>query len=102
MWLLGYAPSNSTSVFPIRAGDGETGPGERESRELNIGFFSRMERGLPWVRLKVAASLMAQLPGPLRVIEHYPPRPGHEQDDFAEIEYAGRADVKQLRELKLS
>jgi len=25
--------------------------------ELNIGFFSRMRRGLPWVRLKVAASL---------------------------------------------
>lgn len=30
---------------------------EREAcRELNIGFFSRMERGRPWVRLKVAAS----------------------------------------------
>jgi len=27
------------------------------TRELNIGFFSRMERGLPWVRMKVAASL---------------------------------------------
>jgi diaminohydroxyphosphoribosylaminopyrimidine deaminase / 5-amino-6-(5-phosphoribosylamino)uracil reductase len=27
------------------------------SRELNIGFFSRMLRGKPWVRLKVAASL---------------------------------------------
>ena len=27
------------------------------ARELNIGFFSRMERGRPWVRLKVAASL---------------------------------------------
>jgi diaminohydroxyphosphoribosylaminopyrimidine deaminase/5-amino-6-(5-phosphoribosylamino)uracil reductase len=27
------------------------------SRELNIGFFSRMVRGRPWVRLKVAASL---------------------------------------------
>jgi len=27
------------------------------SRELNIGFFSRMQRGRPWVRLKVAASL---------------------------------------------
>jgi len=26
-------------------------------RELNIGFFSRMLRGLPWVRLKIAASL---------------------------------------------
>ena len=28
-----------------------------ESRELNIGFFSRMIRKTPWVRLKVAASL---------------------------------------------
>jgi len=27
------------------------------SRELNIGFFSRMLRGRPWLRLKVAASL---------------------------------------------
>ena len=35
----------------------ETGPGARKSRELNIGFFSRMTRGTPWVRLKVAASL---------------------------------------------
>lgn len=26
-------------------------------RELNIGFFSRVERGRPWVRLKIAASL---------------------------------------------
>ncbi len=29
----------------------------RASRELNIGFFSRMQRGRPWVRMKVAASL---------------------------------------------
>ncbi|MBC7620888.1 MAG: bifunctional diaminohydroxyphosphoribosylaminopyrimidine deaminase/5-amino-6-(5-phosphoribosylamino)uracil reductase RibD [Candidatus Saccharibacteria bacterium] len=28
-----------------------------ESRELNIGFFSRMIRKTPWVRMKVAASL---------------------------------------------
>jgi diaminohydroxyphosphoribosylaminopyrimidine deaminase/5-amino-6-(5-phosphoribosylamino)uracil reductase len=28
-----------------------------EARELNIGFFSRMVRGKPWVRLKIAASL---------------------------------------------
>ncbi len=35
----------------------ETGPGAHESRELNIGFFSRMARGTPWVRLKIAASL---------------------------------------------
>lgn len=35
----------------------EVGPGAAEARELNIGFFSRMVRGTPWVRLKVAASL---------------------------------------------
>ncbi|HJV63147.1 MAG TPA: bifunctional diaminohydroxyphosphoribosylaminopyrimidine deaminase/5-amino-6-(5-phosphoribosylamino)uracil reductase RibD [Albitalea sp.] len=28
-----------------------------ESRELNIGFFSRMERQRPWVRMKAAVSL---------------------------------------------
>ena len=28
-----------------------------ESRELNIGFFSRMQRGRPFVRMKIAASL---------------------------------------------
>jgi diaminohydroxyphosphoribosylaminopyrimidine deaminase/5-amino-6-(5-phosphoribosylamino)uracil reductase len=28
-----------------------------EAYEMNIGFFSRMRRGLPWVRMKVAASL---------------------------------------------
>lgn len=35
----------------------EMGPGAEASRELNIGFFSRMVRKTPWVRLKVAASL---------------------------------------------
>jgi diaminohydroxyphosphoribosylaminopyrimidine deaminase/5-amino-6-(5-phosphoribosylamino)uracil reductase len=35
----------------------EVGPGAAESRELNIGFFSRMLRKTPWVRMKIAASL---------------------------------------------
>jgi diaminohydroxyphosphoribosylaminopyrimidine deaminase/5-amino-6-(5-phosphoribosylamino)uracil reductase len=35
----------------------ESGLMEDEARELNIGFVSRMTRGRPWVRLKVAASL---------------------------------------------
>jgi diaminohydroxyphosphoribosylaminopyrimidine deaminase/5-amino-6-(5-phosphoribosylamino)uracil reductase len=35
----------------------ECGLLEREARELNIGFVSRMTRAMPWVRLKVAASL---------------------------------------------
>lgn len=38
----------------------EVGPGAAESRELNIGFFSRMVRGTPWVRMKMAASLDGQ------------------------------------------
>lgn len=33
------------------------GPLPTQAHELNIGFFSRMQRGLPWVRLKVAMSL---------------------------------------------
>ena len=28
-----------------------------QARAINIGFFSRMQRGRPWVRMKVAASL---------------------------------------------
>jgi diaminohydroxyphosphoribosylaminopyrimidine deaminase / 5-amino-6-(5-phosphoribosylamino)uracil reductase len=31
-----------------------------EARELNVGFFSRFERGRPWVRLKLAMSLDAR------------------------------------------
>jgi diaminohydroxyphosphoribosylaminopyrimidine deaminase/5-amino-6-(5-phosphoribosylamino)uracil reductase len=30
---------------------------ESEARRLNAGFISRMTRGLPWVRMKIAASL---------------------------------------------
>ena len=35
----------------------ECGLMEDEARELNIGFASRMTRGRPWVRLKLAATL---------------------------------------------
>jgi diaminohydroxyphosphoribosylaminopyrimidine deaminase/5-amino-6-(5-phosphoribosylamino)uracil reductase len=35
----------------------EVGPGGEAARELNIGFFSRMLRNTPWVRMKIAASL---------------------------------------------
>ena len=46
----------------LRAADIEVvvGPGATESRELNIGFFSRMIRKTPWVRMKIAASLDGQ------------------------------------------
>jgi diaminohydroxyphosphoribosylaminopyrimidine deaminase/5-amino-6-(5-phosphoribosylamino)uracil reductase len=33
------------------------GIGKDAARELNIGFFSRMQRQRPWVRMKIAASL---------------------------------------------
>ncbi|MDH6594099.1 diaminohydroxyphosphoribosylaminopyrimidine deaminase/5-amino-6-(5-phosphoribosylamino)uracil reductase [Variovorax sp. TBS-050B] len=35
----------------------EVGAGADAARELNIGFFSRMVRKTPWLRLKAAASL---------------------------------------------
>ena len=35
----------------------ECGLMEAEAREINLGFISRMTRGRPWLRLKVAASL---------------------------------------------
>ena len=35
----------------------ESGLMEDEAKELNIGFVSRMTRGRPWVRLKIAATL---------------------------------------------
>ena len=35
----------------------DQGPWMARARALNIGFMSRMERGRPWVRMKVAASL---------------------------------------------
>jgi diaminohydroxyphosphoribosylaminopyrimidine deaminase / 5-amino-6-(5-phosphoribosylamino)uracil reductase len=35
----------------------EQGLMEDEARELNIGFVSRMTRGRPWTRMKIAASL---------------------------------------------
>jgi len=38
----------------------EDDPLALEARALNIGFFSRMERGQPWVRMKIAASIDGQ------------------------------------------
>ncbi len=53
---------------PLVAGEGlhklraagievECGLMEAAARELNVGFVSRMARGIPWVRSKIAASL---------------------------------------------
>lgn len=65
---IGRVVASLADPNPLVAGQGferlraagvevEVGPGADESRELNIGFFSRMIRKTPWVRLKVAASL---------------------------------------------
>lgn len=35
----------------------DVGVCEEEATEINLGFFSRMTRGRPWVRVKMAASL---------------------------------------------
>ena len=57
-----------TDPNPLVAGQGfaklraagvavEVGEGSAAARELNLGFFSRMVRGTPWVRMKAATSL---------------------------------------------
>ncbi len=68
---IGKVVASIADPNPLVAGQGfaklraagievEVGPGAAESRELNIGFFSRMIRKTPWVRMKVAASLDGQ------------------------------------------
>lgn len=65
---LARVVSASADPNPLVAGQGHArlraagvevveGVRAREAQELNIGFFSRMLRGRPWVRMKVAASL---------------------------------------------
>ncbi|MET0934675.1 MAG: bifunctional diaminohydroxyphosphoribosylaminopyrimidine deaminase/5-amino-6-(5-phosphoribosylamino)uracil reductase RibD [Luteibacter sp.] len=65
---IGKVVASMADPNPLVAGQGfarlraagvevEVGPGAAEARELNLGFFSRMVRKTPWVRLKVAASL---------------------------------------------
>jgi diaminohydroxyphosphoribosylaminopyrimidine deaminase/5-amino-6-(5-phosphoribosylamino)uracil reductase len=43
----------------LRAGgvDVRCGLLEQEAADINVGFFSRMTRGRPWVRMKIAATL---------------------------------------------
>ena len=65
---IGRVVASLADPNPLVAGQGfarlraagvavEIGPGAEQARELNIGFFSRMVRGTPWVRMKAAASL---------------------------------------------
>ena len=65
---LGRVVAAMTDPNPLVAGQGlakleaagiavSTGVLADEAYEMNIGFFSRMQRGKPWVRMKTAASL---------------------------------------------
>jgi diaminohydroxyphosphoribosylaminopyrimidine deaminase/5-amino-6-(5-phosphoribosylamino)uracil reductase len=65
---IGKVVASIADPNPLVAGEGfrrlraagiaiDIGAGAAESRELNIGFFSRMVRKTPWVRMKIAASL---------------------------------------------
>lgn len=53
----GIARLRAAGIEVVLAPPGET---RQAAREINIGFFSRLERGRPWVRLKVAMSLDAR------------------------------------------
>lgn len=52
-------PGQGGGIARLRAAgiEVEVGLREDEARELNLGFESRMVRGRPWVRVKIAASL---------------------------------------------
>jgi diaminohydroxyphosphoribosylaminopyrimidine deaminase/5-amino-6-(5-phosphoribosylamino)uracil reductase len=52
-------PKMSCGAQRLRAAGIEVAGGllAAEARALNVGFFARHERGLPWVRLKLGASL---------------------------------------------
>jgi diaminohydroxyphosphoribosylaminopyrimidine deaminase/5-amino-6-(5-phosphoribosylamino)uracil reductase len=56
-----YAAVNGRGIERLRAAGVQVDLASADlaaaARELNVGFFSRQERGRPWVRLKVAASL---------------------------------------------
>jgi diaminohydroxyphosphoribosylaminopyrimidine deaminase / 5-amino-6-(5-phosphoribosylamino)uracil reductase len=65
---VGRVVAAITDPNPLVAGNGlaklreagievASGVMAQEARELNIGFFKRMESGKPWVRMKAAASL---------------------------------------------
>ena len=48
---------NGLTMLQAHGIQAECGLLETQARELNPGFISRMERGQPWVKLKIAASL---------------------------------------------
>ena len=52
-------PAQADGALRLRAADVRVDIGllEREAADLNVGFISRMTRGMPWVRCKIAATL---------------------------------------------
>ncbi len=54
-----FAQVNGQGLEMLRSAgiDVRCGLLEQEAREMNLGFFSRVTRGRPWVRMKIAASL---------------------------------------------
>ena len=52
-------PVQANGIARLRSAgiDVDVGLMERDATELNIGFVSRMQRGVPWVRSKIAATL---------------------------------------------
>jgi diaminohydroxyphosphoribosylaminopyrimidine deaminase/5-amino-6-(5-phosphoribosylamino)uracil reductase len=54
-----YPQVNGQGLEMLRASglDVRCGLLEHEAREMNVGFFSRVARGRPWIRMKIAASL---------------------------------------------
>jgi diaminohydroxyphosphoribosylaminopyrimidine deaminase/5-amino-6-(5-phosphoribosylamino)uracil reductase len=53
----GIARLRAAGVEVVMAEDIDAADLAAAARELNIGFFSRIVRGRPWLRLKIAASL---------------------------------------------
>ncbi len=49
--------SAGVEICVLPAGEDATGRLHAEARDLNIGFFSRMLRQRPWVRMKIATSI---------------------------------------------
>lgn len=53
----GLARLRAAGISVVMAEDSGAADLAATARDINIGFFSRVVRGLPWVRMKIAASL---------------------------------------------
>ena len=51
------AQLGAATLFRAAGVEVHTGLLENEAREINIGFFKRMQLGTPWLRMKTAQSL---------------------------------------------